>query len=430
MWKCAKCGVMNENNFCKQCGSMMENEAFDGSITIKYKIKEETISKEAQSAEKQKKKSVNKALVISVICAIFVVFTLILGALGFYFSAKSDLKNARFDSAVKKFEKISFLFDSKSMIKECSYLKAKDLIEKKEYDSAVSELFEILDYKDSVKVLQSCYISMIEVYKKSEDFKSASELISSIDKSLINDEILEYEQWCDYAYAKSLIQKEPEKALLLLTDCGMDYEDIEDLIFECHYLIAKEYIENGEYDLAYDEFEECIDYKDSEYLQSSLKLEIVKKAIEEYNNGDYEESVRLFEMSGDIGSEASDEVMAYKLFLSYKTNKYQRPAINNRLFSYVGSYMAAREIVLEDESVFKDFVKGKWESTDGSVYSFSNDFSVSGVVSGSCKLDGRVLSVKSGADYITLFKSIEIINENKIRVAMAGGENYTLSRAA
>lgn len=421
MWKCSKCGTENEGNFCNNCGSGKPDENFDGNITINYKLKNDSSNISDALAEKkssEKKKKIKPAMIalISVLSVVVLLFVLIFSL---YFSAKSDLKNSKFDNAIKKFEKVSFFADSKNMINECIYSKAKSLISSKEYASAVNELESILGYKDSEKVLISCYINMLDVYKKSEDYKSASELISSIDESLITDEIFKYGEWCDYAYAKSLIEKEPDKALELLKQYDSDYEDVDDLILECHYLLAKKYCEDEEYELAYREFENCIDYKDSEYLQSSLNSEIVKLAIGKYDSGDYEKSVELFEMCNKGSGENSDEILAYKLFLSYKTDKYQRPAMNNRLFSYVGSYTAARKIVLEDESIFADFIKGTWSDGDDISFEFSPDFSVKGSLSGKCKLEGGKLSVNSGEGYAVAFSSIEIFNETKIKVVLA-----------
>lgn len=431
MWICTNCGTENNSNFCRNCGRERPIPKFDAGVTINYKAENLPVySKNENIKNKATKKNKKKAVLI-VFGAIFAAFIIFVsGLFTVYFAAKSDLKKGKFDEAKSKFEKIQFLFDSGELVSECIYQKAHGFIEAKEYKTAAEELEEIAGYKDSEELIISCYLNMLEKYKADGDFAAASQFISSMDKKRVNSEIKEYEKWCDYAYAKSLIEKDPKKARELLEECGSDYEDVDELLLECSYLLAKKYHDNGEIDLAYSEFEKCIDYKDSEYLQSSLASEINRKAIDEYNKGNYEESVRLFELCKKTPDDISQEVSAYKLFLSYRTEKYQRPAVNSRLYSYLGSYTAARKIVLENEDIFADFIAGRWSGDDGASYEFSGEFTVMGDgLTGKCKFENGALYIENGGDSEELFKSVEIINEDKIKVVLAAGNlSCTLSR--
>lgn len=442
MWKCLECNAVNEGEECQVCGKARTDnieqtirttredikKAFDGGVTVNYKlpvkkIEDETEELEKINEEKKEKKTKKKAktLIICLISVISVIVIVFGSLLGVYFSALSDLSGGDFEKASGKFSKIIFFLDSKEKMEESIYENALSLFNDGNYSASKAEFEKVLSLKDAEEMIFECDYNMLLAYKKQGDYKSASKMLLDMAEDKKNEDIKEIEMWCNYAYAESIIETEPEEARTLLKELDEDYENTEELILECTYQIAKKYEADGEYEKAYEEFSNCLDYKDSEYLQTSLRGRVLGRAVELYDEGDYEKSSELLEMCEDF-PEDKEKIEAYKLFLNYKDDK-QKPETHDRLFSYLDSYTAARKIVTEKKDVFCEFISGTWEENDNTVLSLglkNIEYSdLSGINSG--KYEYREHKIFVGSKEVIY--GIEIIGEDRIKICLTNDKS-------
>ncbi len=430
MWKCLECNAVNEGEECSVCGKTRTDnieqtirttredikKAFDGGVTVNYKLPVQKIEPETEKNEEKEEKKKPKTLIICLISVVAVIVFALGGLLGVYFSALGDYAGGDFEKASRKFSKISFFLNSKDKMEESIYENALFLFEDENYLASKAEFERVLSFKDASKMIFECDYNMLLVYKEQGDYKSASKMLLSMAEDKKNENIKEIEMWCNYAYAESMIESEPDEARALLKDLDEDYENTKELILECTYRIAKQYEADGEYEKAYEEFSNCLDYKDSEYLQSSLRGRVLEKAIELYDDGDYEKSSDLLKMCESL-LEDEEKIAAYELFLRYK-DKNQKPETHDRLFSYLDSYTAARKIVTENKDVFCEFITGTWEENDKTVLSlglknieYSDLF---GLNSG--KYEYKDLKIFVGSKEVVY--GIEIIGEDRIKICL------------
>ncbi len=427
MWKCENCGKLNEGKFCTSCGRSAESKtedtqtssSFDGGVTVRYKnnIYNETPGNERQSRNaKSRKKKAKKIYIVlaAVFGALFLAFA---GFFGYYTSAKADLKSGRYMQAAEKFEHIKFFLNSRQMAKKSVYENAVKLMEDKNYEEAIECLNKVLDYSDSKDKLYECRYKLLLKYQESDDYKKASELIEQMGDIKNDDKIYEIELWCNYSYAKSIMDTDIFKARELLEKIKDDYKPANEMILECSYKIAKQYESDGEYEKAYEEFENCGEYKDSGYLLNSLKAKMLDKAYQLYESGEYERCEKLIEIGKTAPSADIDKAAAYELFLAYKSEKASLTKDNQKLYSYLDSYTEARKIVMENEDVFYDFICGAWYENGDLIFEISKDKNLlrsyeNRIDTGKVKYSAGRLFSSSGKAFLY---DIEILGENKIK---------------
>ncbi len=438
MWNCPVCGSENQGNFCGECGRAKSGDAqetirikkvetanFDGGVTVKYKVDSQPIME-----KNQEKKKINKA-VVAVSIAVGVIVISVICLFGYYLGAGADMRSGNYDVAAKKYRTIGFFGNSSEMADKAIFEKGKMLFDAGSFREAKKEFESIENFDGVAEMMFKCEVELLLQYKDTGDFESAAELVAQMPESRKSgkDEIKQIEIWCNYAHAESILEKEPEKARELLEKIDPEYENTKQLILECTYLLAKSYEADGEFDKAKKEFKNCIGYKDSQLLLNSVDTSILASAVKAYDTGDYEKCKSLIEQCENLNEDDLKKADAYKLFLSYKTDIYQRPAVNSRLFSYLGLYTDARKIVLEDSSVMADFMEGSWQENGIAVFSVSNNFNVSNSIfsfmpDGVYSYNGDSLIINSAK----VVYDIEIINESKIKVYFAdnSGEHILL----
>lgn len=266
--------------------------------------------------------------------------------------------------------------------KECylkKYNNAKTLIEEHKYDSALSLLDDLHEYKDSDKLIE-----------KAENGKLYDEAVAFYNN------------------------KEYEKAISDFSKLS-DYEDSKELLKDSRYLLAEEYYNAGKYGKAKKIFVDLDGYKDSSLYLAKINLQditasknrIYQDACAKYNSGDYENALSAFKSILDY--EDSDELYnKCKLILRRKdTENVLAAGVNNDLAVLNdGTVLAAGDNSLNqnDVSDWKDIVS----------------VSAYGCLSIGLKKDGDVLITGKLDD-----NDVEVSDWNSI-VDVAAGERFVL----
>ncbi len=176
---------------------------------------------EPENAEIPKKKSKTKKWIIGILIALVVLAAGTVGFLEIQRSrAKSALNDGNYEKAKSIYSGIGFYRDSASMVNECDYMKAIDMLESGEPEKAEKIFEELGHYKDSSLKILDCELALAEEYLEEGDKEKAFECL------------------------EELVEKEYEGS-----DIKMEY-----LIEEFYEDAVRKYHE-GDYDIAKDIFE-------------------------------------------------------------------------------------------------------------------------------------------------------------------------------
>lgn len=166
----------------------------------------------------EKKKHLNKGVIIGGICLIVV----ILAAVGItnaiklkkindqYIKAEQLCDNQEYDQALEIYLKLGNYKDAVDKIKEVHYLKAEKLCKDQEYDQAIEEYSHLGEYKDAVdKIKEVHYLKAEKLYEENnlleaaEEYRNASDYKDANEKS--NGSIYKYaKKWLNHATMKML----------------------------------------------------------------------------------------------------------------------------------------------------------------------------------------------------------------------------------
>lgn len=261
---------------------------------IEKKINDQKLA-ESRSRKKKKSLIVATTLIVSISLFMYLVgFDLIKYGVAYY-----NYTTKNYDDSITGFKENERFLDSKNLLNDSYYLKAK-----MEYDSNPIESMELLSqlsiegYKDSIQLFNEYtylfadskftskdysdsikYFERIRAFKDSSlkidsayyqlgiisfgkneysvaaDYMALASMHSYLDSVILNKEYR-------YLYANELISsKSFSKAKLVLTNI-IDYKDSINLSNECTYQIALAYFDNKDYANAIEQFNSIKDYKD------------------------------------------------------------------------------------------------------------------------------------------------------------------------
>ena len=298
LWKCA-CGIWNSRNFCGACHCEKDKIFSKFDVDFLTSSMESRLKKEAAEREEQRKREEVEAQRQEVIrqeeeikrkkllktvwrVAVPAIFVSIF-AFGFYPGvikpsmeykhAKELLSEEKFDESIDTFEALGDYKDSADMITEARCLKAKSLVDKKEYDAA-KEIYEDLGKEDAVKEV---------TYQEAKDLLSEKKYADAINILMRfeykdSDELL---QEAEYDRGIELMEQESYVVATGYFRKAKDYKDASSKVGECKYLRGIEHMKERDYNAALNEFKYIYRYDDGEVLKKAE--EKIKECEEKLN---------------------------------------------------------------------------------------------------------------------------------------------------
>lgn len=237
---------------CPECGKEISDKA-EKCIHCRCNIvKKEIIDITSLNNEvlipKKENKKLKISLLIFIIIGIIIITYFSTGNLRKYYTAKSLLKQNKFEQSINTFKELGDYKDSKLMCKEVKYQKAGYLLDSKKFNKAR------------------------KLYKSLGKYKTSK------------DNLVE----CNYREAKDLLKNKDYKGAVFYFKELKDYKDSNQYAKEAHYYRAKEFFDEEDYLYAYWYYEDASDYKDAKKKMKECKVKMKiftpDRFIEELNN--------------------------------------------------------------------------------------------------------------------------------------------------
>lgn len=430
LWRCT-CGEWNLRDTCSVCQS--EKEKIFGKLNVQNLTvaMEDRLKKEEEEREEQRKREEEEAQrqeairqeeeikrkrllkkvrriaapVILVGIFAFGIYPSVIKPGMDYKHAKELLSEEKFDDSIDAFEALGDYKDSADMITEAMCLKAKNLLDKKEYDAA-TEIYEALGKEDAVKEVTYQEAKNLMSEEKYEDAKKSFEYLNYKDSK---------DQYNECIYQTALIYMN-DKYYGLASETFEDidnykeYKDSLSKIGECKYLSGLEYLDEGDYDAALKDFEAVKEYDNAEIekeaegkiaeCEEKIKESYYGQANQLIDNKDYEGAIELLEKCEDYKDakqkieECEDAINKSKIETLFPTIKFYvspddvekefgEPDKVNDQTNYFGTkqhiyqysnYCKLDEMVGKLNFVFEDNQNNEWSLQN--VYWESNDSSI------------------------------------------------------
>lgn len=288
LWRCT-CGEWNLRDTCSVCQS--EKEKIFGKLNVQNltEAMDDRLKKEAEEREEERKraeaeakrqeeirqkeeirrkkqnKTIRRIAVPVILVGIFAfgIYPSVIKPGMEYKHAKELLSEEKFDDSIETFEALGDYKDSAAMITEARCLKAKNLLDKKEYDAA-KEIYEDLGKEDAVKEV---------TYQEAKDLLSEKKYADAINILMRfeykdSDELLHE---AEYGRGIELMEQENYVVATGYFRKAKNYKDASSKVGECKYLKGLQYMDEGDYYAALKDFEAVKDYDNGEVLKKAEK---------------------------------------------------------------------------------------------------------------------------------------------------------------
>lgn len=288
LWRCT-CGEWNLRDTCSVCQS--EKEKIFGKLNVQNltAAMDDRLKKEAEEREEERKraeaeakrqeeirqkeeirrkkqnKTIRRIAVPVILVGIFAfgIYPSVIKPGMEYKHAKELLSEEKFDDSIETFEALGDYKDSAAMITEARCLKAKNLLDKKEYDAA-KEIYEDLGKEDAVKEV---------TYQEAKDLLSEKKYADAINILMRfeykdSDELLHE---AEYGRGIELMEQENYVVATGYFRKAKNYKDASSKVGECKYLKGLQYMDEGDYYAALKDFEAVKDYDNGEVLKKAEK---------------------------------------------------------------------------------------------------------------------------------------------------------------
>ena len=288
LWRCT-CGEWNLRDTCSVCQS--EKEKIFGKLNVQNltEAMDDRLKKEAEEREEERKraeaeakrqeeirqkeeirrkkqnKTIRRIAVPVILVGIFAfgIYPSVIKPGMEYKHAKELLSEEKFDDSIETFEALGDYKDSAAMITEARCLKAKNLLDKKEYDAA-KEIYEDLGKEDAVKEV---------TYQEAKDLLSEKKYADAINILMRfeykdSDELLHE---AEYGRGIELMEQENYVVATGYFRKAKNYKDASSKVGECKYLKGLQYMDEGDDYAALKDFEAVKDYDNGEVLKKAEK---------------------------------------------------------------------------------------------------------------------------------------------------------------
>ncbi len=258
-----------------------------------------------EDARRRAKKRKNVAITVAVLGCLLTAFVIVLNTviipMSKYNNAISLMEKGEYQEAITVLEKVEWYGDSVTQIEECKnamYESAVALIDKGEYDSGISALQGMQQYKES-----ELYIKYANAKKQLNNLhyvKGAAVVNSFIELGQFKDSEAQVEialrAWFDSVQKNIISAGLYDKAIAEITKINQyaDYSDELEKIYKIQYDEAMELIDNHAYDLAEEILSGLTGYFDADEQLEALDQKRYDYAMELYSENDFETAALEF----------------------------------------------------------------------------------------------------------------------------------------
>jgi len=198
------------------------------------------------------------------------------------------LAGDRFDEAMTIYEELGEYKDSRDKANESRYQLAVSLLTAQGSAQARELFTQLGNYKDSTDKLMDC--DYFDAMKLLEEGQYDAAFLAFVNLGTYRDSV-DMAKECRYQHGLSLLAEENYDEARKRFAANGDYKDSEDMIRECDYLKATERLNNKEYDAAYGLFAALGGYKDSETMLLEVRY---MYGLDLLADGEYEEAMERF----------------------------------------------------------------------------------------------------------------------------------------
>ena len=380
LWRCT-CGEWNLRDTCSVCQS--EKEKIFGKLNVQNltEAMDDRLKKEAEEREEERKraeaeakrqeeirqkeeirrkkqnKTIRRIAVPVILVGIFAfgIYPSVIRPGMEYKHAKELLSEEKFDDSIETFEALGDYKDSAAMITEARCLKAKNLLDKKEYDAA-KEIYEDLGKEDAVKEV---------TYQEAKDLLSEKKYADAINILMRfeykdSDELLHE---AEYGRGIELMEQENYVVATGYFRKAKNYKDASSKVGECKYLKGLQYMDEGDYYAALKDFEAVKDYDNGEVLKKAEKkiseIEEQKKYTVDFTYSELND--------GSVNGKIEFEGKVIQVFDAENDSMYLRVELNSNKDEIV--LVTCKKDILNDWEI-DDKIITVYGSTSGGKFTY------------------------------------------------------------
>ena len=245
-----------------------------------------------QKSNKNKKlKKEHKVLIVTILCICLFICLIIGHILLNCHNVYAHLENHEYVMAEKALKQIPF--SSSLLPQESVFIKAGILMENKQYDKAIAELQNIIDYPGTKELIwevkyrkaanlanQLEFDKAISIYKEIRGYKDSDDLIIDV----------------TFRKASYLMKKEKfNESLSILNELSESgHNGTNEKIKEVYYAWGNYLMSKDNYFLAYEKFELANGYMNTPEILSELKEILYNEAVQLYREADYSKADNRF----------------------------------------------------------------------------------------------------------------------------------------
>lgn len=278
--KCPECGkeISDKAESCPNCGCPIEKmektliENDENGTSESQDVMELRENDKVPTKEERKSFSKKQKGILLIGCGVIVIALLVFlltGNIRTYSTGKKLIQERKYGEAVQKFDKIKSYKDSEKLLEECNFQIALSNIKIGKYDEALSLLLQLKKTDKVEEAINECNYEKALLLIEDGKFSKAISLLEVTSYKKYEDSHLKLsEAKCLYA-EQLLVEKEPEKALDVLSGINEPTEKSQELLIQVKYEIGLMYYQKEDIPKAI-EYLTGLNYKDSEKIINDI----------------------------------------------------------------------------------------------------------------------------------------------------------------